>query len=126
MCVCNIYIHIYILFSDSFCLLKSAFPFVPEASALTRILTTHPAALHLPYIPTWAPVGSTRHQGESVKPGVDATALGPGYLGLCYHSVTFKLKLLKLCELQPSHLYNSTVVGFLENLNELLHVKCLE
>ena len=31
-----------------------------------------------------------------------------------------KLRLLRVSELQPSHLHNSTVVGFLENFNKFV------
>lgn len=47
----------------------------------------------------------------------------PGTCCLGFYVTTLalgKLRLLGVSEPQPSHLHNSTVVGFLENFNEFL------
>ena len=54
-----------------------------------------------------------------MEPGVKATALGLAATA-CVTTVTCKLRLLRVSELQPSYLHNSTVVGFLENFNKFL------
>ena len=55
-----------------------------------------------------------------MKPGVNATT--PGLAALAYVTTLSlgKLRSLGVSEPQPSHLHNSTVVGFLENFNEFL------
>ena len=55
-----------------------------------------------------------------MKPGVNATTLGLAALAYVTTLSLGKLRLLGVSELQPSHLHNSTVVGFLENFNEFL------
>lgn len=56
-----------------------------------------------------------------MKPGVNATTLGLAALAFMLPLLSLgKLRLLGVSEPQPSHLHNSTVVGFLENFNEFL------